>query len=92
MLHPGRELILDAPVRVNFRDRTSSMAADREEIEANAFAAVLLMPGTMLRQELDRLPAAVRRDPDETTAALAERFDVSTAAMGFRLINLGLTS
>lgn len=92
VLHPGRELILDAPVRVNFRDRTSSMATDREEIEANAFAAVLLMPEPMLRQELDRLPASTRRDPDATTAALADRFDVSTAAMGFRLINLGLTS
>ena len=92
VLHPGRELILDAPVRVNFRDRTSSMATDREEIEANAFAAVLLMPEPMVRQELDRLPADTRRDPDATAGALADRFDVSTTAMGFRLINLGLTS
>lgn len=38
-LHPGWELILNVPVRVNYRDRASSMAADREEIEANAFAA-----------------------------------------------------
>jgi Zn-dependent peptidase ImmA (M78 family) len=82
VLHPGRELILDAPVRVNFRDRTSSMATDREEIEANAFAAALLMPEPMIRAELDRLPEDIRR----------ERFDVSIVALGFRLINLGLTS
>jgi Zn-dependent peptidase ImmA (M78 family) len=91
-LHPGRELILDAPVRVNFRDRTSSTATDREEIEANAFAAALLMPESMVRAELERLPPNVRRDLDETTSRLADRFDVSTAALGFRLINLGLTS
>ena len=92
VLHPGRELILDAPVRVNFRDRTSSMATDREEIEANAFAAALLMPEPMVRAELDRLPEKIRRDVDLTTNTLADRFEVSVAALGFRLINLGLTS
>jgi len=91
-LHPGRELILDSPVRVNFRDRTSSMATDREEIEANAFAAALLMPDLMVRAELDRLAPHTRRDLDKTTSTLADRFDVSAAALGFRLINLGLTS
>jgi hypothetical protein len=30
-LHPGRELILDAPVRVSLRDKTSSMASDEGE-------------------------------------------------------------
>ncbi|MBR7837816.1 ImmA/IrrE family metallo-endopeptidase [Actinospica durhamensis] len=92
VLHPGRELILDAPVRVNFRDRTSSMATDREEIEANAFAAALLMPEPMIRAELDRLPEEIRRDVDLTIKVLADRFEVSIAALGFRLINLGLTS
>ena len=65
-LHPGRELILDVPVRVNLRDKTSSMASDIEEIEANAFAATLLMPEQMIRDQLSQLPPARRREPDAT--------------------------
>jgi len=91
-LHPGREIILDVPVRVNLRDKTSSMATDLEEIEANAFAATLLMPGQMLRDQLNRLPAGRRRELDVTAAALSKIFKVSISALHFRLINLGLTS
>lgn len=92
LLHPGREIVLDRPVRVNLRDKNSSTATDREEIEANAFAASLLMPADLVRSELQRLPADVRQDPDRSAAALAARFEVSDSAMGFRLINLGLVS
>jgi Zn-dependent peptidase ImmA (M78 family) len=91
-LHPGREIILDVPVRVNLRDKTSSMASDLEEIEANAFAAALLMPEQMIRDQLNRLPAGKRREPDATAAVLSKIFKVSTSALSFRLINLGLTS
>jgi Zn-dependent peptidase ImmA (M78 family) len=91
-LHPGRELILDVPVRVNLRDKTSSMASDLEEIEANAFAAALLMPEQMIRHHVNQLPAGKRREPDTTAEALARTFKVSTSALNFRLINLGLTS
>ncbi|MFF8843411.1 ImmA/IrrE family metallo-endopeptidase [Streptomyces sp. NPDC015127] len=92
LLHPGREVVLDRPVRINLRDRASSMATDQEEIEANAFAASLLMPTEMLRSELLNLGPAIRQDPDRCTVQLADVFRVSTAAMGFRLINLGLVS
>jgi Zn-dependent peptidase ImmA (M78 family) len=91
-LHPGRELILDVPVRVNLRDKTSSTASDIEEIEANAFAAALLMPAYLIREQVNRLPPARRREPDTAAAALARIFKVSTSALNFRLINLGLTS
>jgi Zn-dependent peptidase ImmA (M78 family) len=91
-LHPGRELILDVPVRVNLRDKTSSMASDLEEIEANAFAAALLMPEQMIRDRLNQLPPTTRREPEATASALSKVFKVSTAALNFRLINLGLTS
>jgi Zn-dependent peptidase ImmA (M78 family) len=92
LLHPGREVVLDRPVRVNLRDKTSSTATDLEEIEANAFAANLLMPAELVRSELQRLPATVQQDPETCAAELADIFEVSTAAMGFRLINLGLVS
>lgn len=91
-LHPGRELILDVPVRVNLRDKNSSTATDIEEIEANAFAAALLMPEHMVRDQLNQLPASKLREPDTTATALSAIFRVSTSALSFRLINLGLTS
>jgi len=91
-LHPGRELILDVPVRVNLRDKNSSTASDLEEIEANAFAAALLMPAPLIREQVSMLPAASRREPDATATALAKIFKVSTSALNFRLINLGLTT
>ncbi|MGI5238792.1 helix-turn-helix domain-containing protein [Dactylosporangium sp. CA-139066] len=53
----------------------------RAERAANDFAANLLMPASMMR-------AAFARGPD--IHALAAEFDVSTAAMGFRLTNLRL--
>jgi Zn-dependent peptidase ImmA (M78 family) len=91
-LHPGRELILDVPVRVNLRDKNSSTASDLQEIEANAFAAALLMPARLIREQVSQLPPARRREPDTTAAALARIFKVSDSALNFRLINLGLTS
>jgi Zn-dependent peptidase ImmA (M78 family) len=91
-LHPGRVVILDRPVRINRRDSVSSMATDREEIEANDFAANLLMPEEAVRSQLEELPPTLRHDSDVCTSWLAEKFDVSSAAMGFRLINLGLAT
>lgn len=87
-LHRGRALILDTSVRVDFRDRVSSLATDQEEIEANRFAAALLMPQDMVV----RLAAGASRDPDELIRSLAKRFQVSQAAMSYRLINLGILS
>jgi Zn-dependent peptidase ImmA (M78 family) len=54
-----------------------------DEREANSFAAALLMDARWLRADF----AAGLRD----VPGLAERYAVSQAAMGFRLINLGLT-
>jgi Zn-dependent peptidase ImmA (M78 family) len=55
-LHPGHELILDVPVRFNMRDGTSGTATDLEEIEANAYAAALLIPARMIREQISQLP------------------------------------
>jgi Zn-dependent peptidase ImmA (M78 family) len=92
-LHRGREVIVDHAVRgrVNFRDPTSSLATDREEIEANAFAAALLMPGEWVAEQLD-LRLQERRHPTGIVEALAEVFGVSRVAMENRLMNLGLSS
>ncbi len=91
LLHQGRPVIVDHVVRarINLRDHRSSLATEREEIEANRFAAHLLMPPGFVHYELD---AALRRGLDEqaTIDRLARRFGVSTQAMEFRLTNLGL--
>lgn len=92
-LHPGRDLFLDHNFRVNFRDGNSQTATDAEEIEANQFAAEVLMPAEKVKaayiEALDKAPGV---DPEELVRRLAGRFVVSRMAMSFRLANLGLTS
>lgn len=91
-LHPGRPVTIDSNVRVNFRDGVSSQATDAEEIEANAFAAALLMPAqAVIAHARHHLELGGRRR-DKLINDLAAAFDVSPEAMGYRLINLGVTS
>ena len=65
-------------------------ATDAEEIEANQFAAAILMPADLVIGEARRL----LKDPSATDASivplLAQGFDVSDQAMEYRLVNLGL--
>jgi Zn-dependent peptidase ImmA (M78 family) len=86
-LHKGRSVIIDSDVRVNFRDHVSSLATDREEIEANRFAAALLMPDYMVRSWI--VHESFQTGP-ELVGQLAKNFKVSKAAVNFRLVNLGL--
>lgn len=86
LLHDGDELHVDHAFRVNFRNRLSSEATDVEEIEANTFAASLLMPAQMLlRQVYD---SGIDVEDDDQVARLAETYQVSRQAMSFRLLNL----
>jgi Zn-dependent peptidase ImmA (M78 family) len=87
-LHPGRPVILDHLVRINYRDEQSSLATDQEEIAANNFAAELLMPEMLVSREVNRHMGLVGASDDELIEELARTFDVSRAAMGFRLVNL----
>lgn len=88
LLHKG-EVFVDA--KVNFRNRLSSMGVDREEIEANEFAAELLMPSDLVSTEFYKLFDADKTSEHASPVdTLASRFKVSTQAMEFRLRNLGL--
>jgi Zn-dependent peptidase ImmA (M78 family) len=94
LLHSGK-LIVDHAVRVNWRDETSSQATDEQEIAANAFAAELLMPSDLVFSHLASYVEDMRVNNeaigrDELIAQLARIFNVSTEAMGYRLINLGI--
>lgn len=90
-LHEGRPLIVDhvVRVRINARDHRSSLATDREEIEANRFAAALLMPPDFVEAQVQRI---IKRGLGEnaTIDALARKFGVSSQAMEIRLTNLGM--
>jgi Zn-dependent peptidase ImmA (M78 family) len=86
-LHRGRPLILDTDTRVNFRDTVSSMATDREEMEANRFAAALLAPEPMVRHAARE---AEFRTAKQLVHLMARHFDMSDMAMNYRLINLGI--
>jgi Zn-dependent peptidase ImmA (M78 family) len=92
LMHKGRPTIVETlqRARVNWRDGTSSQATDLEEIEANQFAAALLMPRVLIEKYyFDLLKKGL--DADAAVDPLARRFEVSAQAMRFRLANLALT-
>lgn len=76
---------------INRRDVTSSMAINAQEIQANQFAASLLMPKALLIPEFST--ASERVSVRETLiSAMAKTFGVSKKAMEYRLVNLALIS
>ena len=87
-LHPGRRETVDSTVRVNRRDDLSSTATNAQEIEVNAFPAALLMP----EDAVTKLRSSIAANPSRAVEVLAAEFDVSADAMGYRLINPGLSS
>jgi Zn-dependent peptidase ImmA (M78 family) len=62
--------------------------SDREEVQANLFGAALLMPAGLVRQEISKHDLDL--DDEDALIFLAKRFQVSTATMTKRLINLGV--
>lgn len=76
------------------RNYRSAQGDDSKEIEANAFAAELLMPEDLVREYTGEL-ADTPLDAEDDHAViqkLAEQFEVSTQAMTIRLVILGLVS
>jgi len=82
ILHKGMKLHVDEDFRVNLRDGS----VNDEEIDANAFAAELLMPTEFIERDVQKL---VRVD-QQALERLARRYQVSSRAMEIRLTNLGL--
>ncbi|GGJ59836.1 hypothetical protein CDQ92_02145 [Sphingopyxis bauzanensis] len=86
MLHEGEEVHVDSAFRVNLRDPRSGTAENIEEVEANAFAANLLMPAEWIRKAL--VGTWIDVNDDSEVARLADVFAVSPQAMLIRLTNL----
>jgi Zn-dependent peptidase ImmA (M78 family) len=83
----GEHVHVDKGNFISQRGPRSSAGIDPMEIEANQFAASLLMPSRIVRKH-----AAVRGTTllDSDVTALAKRFKVSDQAMTIRLSALGL--
>jgi Zn-dependent peptidase ImmA (M78 family) len=72
------------------RNEVSSAGVDPKEIEANLFAAELLMPEESIRQEMEKLGAfGIFDDKDEEIRQLAKTYQVSVKALTIRLERLG---
>lgn len=93
-LHTGG-LFVDRVDRVNatrhFRNEISSLAIDRKEIEANTFAANLLMPKSFIISEINNiLEERENISAEDLIGILSDIFSVSGTAMAYRLENLGI--
>lgn len=82
-LHDFDDLHIDF---IKLRSSLSSKAVDVEEIEANTFAASLLMPEQLLTKDLLEWGGDVHSD--ESLAQLADAYGVSQQSMSFRIGNL----
>ena len=72
------------------RDQKAATGTDREEIQANMFAAEILMPRDWLLRDAGDL--GFDMGDDDALRELARHYAVSQSAMAFRLANLQLTT
>ncbi len=93
LLHKGEDIHIDEKPLSKFlisrrRDNISSQATDDREIEANQFAAELLMSEEFIRQSVGDLDPET--SVDEAIESLSRLFQVSPIAITYRLTNLGI--
>jgi len=93
-LHGGQglqEVHIDRVGKLKLRGPSSSTGIDPEEVEANFFAAELLMPIKFLAQE-ETIKTGLDLSGDDNSkeiSSLADKYGVSRQALTFRLGNLG---
>lgn len=75
-----------------FRDGASAKGEVREEIEANTFAAELLMPADLIFDKLEdsEITDIFERDSDTAVRTMAKEFNVSPQALSIRMTQLGI--
>jgi Zn-dependent peptidase ImmA (M78 family) len=84
----GEHVHVDEGWKVSARNERSAKGIDFNEIEANQFAANLLMPEPILKAKVARFRGRPLSEGD--VLALAKEFKVSEQAMTLRLRNLKL--
>ena len=87
LLHEHSRVYVDRGFRVRLRSGLSSEGTDRDEMEANRFAAELLMPIEFLQADLEEQEFDLAAD--DQFRVLAKRYGVSTQALAIRLNGLG---
>ena len=87
-LHRDAKLHVDRGFLMK-RSALSSQGMDEDEIEANLYAAELLMPRSMLSTDPDIVEGIDVTD-EKVIGILARRYLVSAQALVIRLLNLGL--
>jgi Zn-dependent peptidase ImmA (M78 family) len=85
----GEHVHVDRGNYISQRGPRSSDGIDPKEVEANQFAASLLMPSKILRERIGKMPNA-KPLLDHHVSLLAREFLVSEQAMTIRLTGLGL--
>lgn len=86
ILHRGRlinQVHVDKKFPVLMRDASASIGAELMEIEANNFAASLLMPTDLIARELRKQRFDI--DDDQPIERLAKKFRVSKQALEYRI-------
>jgi Zn-dependent peptidase ImmA (M78 family) len=74
-----------------FRDEKSTQGTKFQEVEANIFAAELLMPEQVMRERISQKPLDALDDFEQSALGqLATEFQVSCQALTIRLMRLGL--
>jgi Zn-dependent peptidase ImmA (M78 family) len=87
ILHKDKlDLFVDKDFKVLYRSANGTW--DKHETEANEFAACILMPEHLLKQEIEKLN--INSTIEEQIQLLAKKFDVSTISMSIRISRLNL--
>lgn len=87
LLHDHDQVHVDRGFRVRLRNSVSTEGTDLDEMEANRFAAELLMPIGFLRADLEKREFDLA--DDNQLRRLAKSYGVSMQALAIRLNGLG---
>lgn len=91
MLHRGGSLFIDKDFKTMYRPSTGVPSSEWQEWEANEFAACILMPEHLVKEEMKKIQIDYADESDSSwIEQLAEKFDVSVSAMSIRISRLGL--
>lgn len=95
LMHKYSSPHADGRIQVRFRNEDSTTGSVREEIEANQFAAELLMPDRHVqlvaaRLRFDMADPSADKEALRSLTTIAKRFGVSVQALSFRIANLNL--
>lgn len=87
-LHKDNSVNYDQGGMMLFREDHSGDGSDIKEVEANRFAAELLMPEEQLREDIAKVGSFDLINDDPTIKKLADEYGVSERAMSIRLTTL----